>query len=540
MKKVPLASLEAEKMLSGYICHTSGEVLHNPGDVLKLEHIVLMEESGISEVVLLEINENPDDYKSEVTLKRVSIEDITAGEECPVTLLDATNAVVVEAGQVIAPQLLSELQEKDVTELRYERDSQELETFQCTKYRLLLESAMFESIGDVTVLEHPAERDRRESAARRLEVRQTEVPGGFDIKRVKISEALLFNNPVTDVSASNLKEAMKDPQNLRSKPLPEPLALLAARVVIERTAAAKDTYIKKYRTWIETLQEIFATLKSNQQVPLEKVEALAKAIVAVYVEDSLFCLNLVNMKADPAAETYVGSHCVNVCILSIGMAAYAGFNPEQVVEIAIAALLHDAGHVITYKPLFKLETLDTTEQQKFDQHVMIGLAMLKNITKIPKSTAFVIYQHHERLNGSGRILHCTADKIHDFAKLIAVADEFELISRRKHPCRAIAALMPMVKAQLIDKEYLKAVLLALSLYPLGSYVRVTGNKVCKVIATNGENFKLPVVVSLYSYENGNIFNVDQTETIDLLTHKDISIVEDIVHPMLVKQVAAGF
>ena len=49
----------------------------------------------------------------------------------------------------------------------------------------------------------------------------------------------------------------------------------------------------------------------------------------------------------------------------------------------IAILLHDIGHMLTFRPLFTQKEMTATEQQKFDQHSIVGVAMLKNIDTIP-------------------------------------------------------------------------------------------------------------------------------------------------------------
>ena len=45
-----------------------------------------------------------------------------------------------------------------------------------------------------------------------------------------------------------------------------------------------------------------------------------------------------------------------------------------------------------------------------------------------RNIEFAVLEHHERNDGCGYPLHMTGDKIHEFAKVIAVADVFDAIT----------------------------------------------------------------------------------------------------------------
>ncbi len=135
MQEVDLKKLEIDKKLECYICHMSGEILHKPGEILTLVNLTLMEECGIDKVAVIGNDEDPEMFKKKAQKKTVEIEDITSGEECPITLFDADKNVVVEIGSVIKEETLSELSTKGVKELYYDKDKQELESFQYEKYK---------------------------------------------------------------------------------------------------------------------------------------------------------------------------------------------------------------------------------------------------------------------------------------------------------------------------------------------------------------------------------------------------------------------
>jgi HD-GYP domain-containing protein (c-di-GMP phosphodiesterase class II) len=111
----------------------------------------------------------------------------------------------------------------------------------------------------------------------------------------------------------------------------------------------------------------------------------------------------------------------------------------------------------------------------------------------------VAYQMHERCNGSGYPRGRTAAQIHPLAKIAAVADVFlALVSMRPHrapvsPYRAIEMILYDTQRQLYDPYVVRALLGAISLFPLGSYVRLSDDRIAKVIRTNPRRYDRPIV-----------------------------------------------
>jgi putative nucleotidyltransferase with HDIG domain len=532
MKATKIADLKIDTELQFYICHKSGEVMHNPGDVLKLANLKIMEDCNINEVILLNKDENPDLVRIKAQQKIINIRDITPGDVCPVTLCNKGKEVVIESNSVIDEKQLADLEKNGIKQLYYTKDMQELESFQFNKYKALLDSEVYESIGQIYALKHPGEKDEEKEAVKK--------DSKININSIHISKSEMYLNPSMEVSSGNVKKGIKNIADLRKKILQPSIYQLLIRSTEQRDDSIKRNAIEKYNKWMNILLNIFNKLKTNHEIPFESIDALTKDIFKLYTEDSYFCLALINMRLDPTSEQYVVSHCVNVCIISIGIASITGYNPQQILEIAIGALMHDVGHVLTYRPLFSTDKLDPSEQVKFDQHAILGVALLKNITRVPKSTPYIVCQHHEYINGRGRVLRCLGENIHDYAKLVAVADMFDIACLKKTQFQAISGIIVQGKSQILDMQFVKSLLLTFSLFPIGSLVLITGNFICKVIGCNGSNYKQPIVSKICTIKNGQIFEITDQESINLATSKDIKIIKEISHPLLNKKIAKGF
>ncbi|MBN1981861.1 MAG: HD domain-containing protein [Chitinivibrionales bacterium] len=540
MKTVPLKDLEVGKKIDYFIYHQSGNILHKPGDEISLANLALMEECDIQTVTLVKPDEDAGVLTKKLLKKAVAVEDITLNETCPVTLFDDHETVIIEQGTMIVPSIIQGLTEKSVKELYFNKDQQEMQNFQFTKYLSLCESDLFESISAVRILEHPKERQQRQDEEERKKTlieRKKEI---FDPQKLRVPDELLVKNRAIDISTQNVKNGMKESQNLKVPAQSPDIMQISQWTLESRSVAAKEKYSAAYGQWVERLQKIFVSFKANQEVAVENVYQITNEIIDLFLSDSYYCLNLTNSRYKKISERNLEVHCVNTCIIAAGMGILLGYNGQQVVEIAMDALLHDVGHILTYRQLFNKEKLDSSEQKKFDEHSIIGLSIIKNLSAVPLSLPFVIYQHHERMNGSGRILHCMGDRIHDFSRLIGVADEFDSLCQRKTPFGAMSMVIGSARGQQLDAVYAKTALILFSLFPLGSIVQLSNNSIGKVVGTNGTNFKQPYARLLFSMQGKQLQEIKTKELIDLKERKEIQIVKDIVHPALGEKIALGF
>ncbi len=148
--------------------------------------------------------------------------------------------------------------------------------------------------------------------------------------------------------------------------------------------------------------------------------------LATQLADGFFQTIQVLTRVTSALEKYYeGSHSRFVAEKSAMIAKELGMNEEEVMETRIAALLHDIGKVgMSDALLFKYPTeLSQQEYKQYSLHPEIGMQILKPY-KAFDNIGEIIYQSHEKLDGSGFPRHLQRDNIHPGAKIIIVVDYF--------------------------------------------------------------------------------------------------------------------
>ncbi len=134
-------------------------------------------------------------------------------------------------------------------------------------------------------------------------------------------------------------------------------------------------------------------------------------------------------------DPYTSGHQQRVSQLSIRIAREMHLPQEKIETIRIAALIHDIGKIsIPSEILTKPGKLSDIEFSLIKSHPQTGYDILKG-TNFPYPIVQIIFQHHERNNGSGYPNRLTGDEILLEAKIIAIADVVEAMSSHR-PYRA--------------------------------------------------------------------------------------------------------
>ena len=127
----------------------------------------------------------------------------------------------------------------------------------------------------------------------------------------------------------------------------------------------------------------------------------------------------------------MAGHQSRVNNLACAIATEMRLTPEKIEGINMASFFHDIGELsIPAEILSKTAKLTDSEYDLVKKHSQSGYEMLKNVES-PWPLAEIVYQHHERMNGSGYPRHLKGDEILLEARILAVADVVEAMSSHR-------------------------------------------------------------------------------------------------------------
>jgi len=170
---------------------------------------------------------------------------------------------------------------------------------------------------------------------------------------------------------------------------------------------------------------------------VQATQSLSEGIVKILGDERIVLSGLYDvLHHDYATFT----HSANVASYVVLLARGLGFSVEDQNQMAAGALLHDIGKLsIDDRILRKPGRLDEFEFKKIQKHPLVGFQALAHREDLSYAQLMMVYQHHEKLDGTGYPVGVIGEEIHPWAKLCAVVDIFEAITSTR-PYRSMMEL----------------------------------------------------------------------------------------------------
>lgn len=247
---------------------------------------------------------------------------------------------------------------------------------------------------------------------------------------------------------------------------------------------------------VKTLKETFYQLETARKLDVDRIKGTVNQIIDEIVANQDIMVNLVDIRTQ---DDYTFAHSVNVCILSIMTGISLHYNSLQLRDLAVGAILHDIGKTQIPKSILnKPEKLTPAEYNLVQEHTTAGFEILRTYREISLLSAHVAFQHHERLNGQGYPRGLKDNEIHEYARIVAVADAYDALTADRpyrqgfHPAEAMR-IMCEGSAKEFDARIVAALLENVAVYPVGSLVQLNTGEIGMVIDVNRDAQTRPII-----------------------------------------------
>jgi HD-GYP domain-containing protein (c-di-GMP phosphodiesterase class II) len=272
---------------------------------------------------------------------------------------------------------------------------------------------------------------------------------------------------------------------------------------LNETAFLSDSdKIKKaeefYSAFQKYVENLFTQVAIKNELEFKAVAEKIKAACEVIREDRRFLLRVQKNTLSDPSDNYLASHAVKTTIISIIIGSYLKLPNHRLIELGVAALLHEIG-MIKLPPQIYLSkrALQPQERKAILTHPVLGFNLLKSFD-FPLTVNLAALEHHERENGSGYPQKLTSEKISLYAKIIAVACSYEALSSQRPHKEAkdgYTGMLELLKneGKQYDDTVVRALVFSLSIYPIGLYVLLSSGKKGQVVDVNPENPRYPIV-----------------------------------------------
>jgi putative nucleotidyltransferase with HDIG domain len=199
--------------------------------------------------------------------------------------------------------------------------------------------------------------------------------------------------------------------------------------------------------------ELLELNKGLEQKALEKTKDLmvqTEKLKESYRKSQIILDGIVKTlsKIVETRDPYTSGHEDQVAKIACRIAKAMNLSDEQLSLIHISATLHDIGKIsVPSEILTKPSSLTNLEREIIKNHCKVANDILINI-EFPYPVAEIIYQHHERIDGSGYPRGLKGDEIAIEARIIGVADVIDAMAsyRPYRPALGVdAAIQEIIK-----------------------------------------------------------------------------------------------
>ena len=264
---------------------------------------------------------------------------------------------------------------------------------------------------------------------------------------------------------------------------------------------------------VEPSRTFYPRVKAQQVPSIMKAAAAGQPISVdpafvpiARAVDTPGALDVLYRRAIYARETGEGQdfgsavelHSVNVAIYALKIGEGLRYNRDQLIDLGVAALVHDVGMVTLPPDFFSKGELSKQDIEILHQHPQKAHDILIQLGENYKWLAEVALEEHEREDGSGYPNGLSGSQIHEYARIIGVADMYAGLTRSRQdrrgrlPFEAVKEILQSQKTK-FDTRIVRILLSKLSAFPIGSLVRLNSGAIGQVTETDETNQLRPVI-----------------------------------------------
>lgn len=313
---------------------------------------------------------------------------------------------------------------------------------------------------------------------------------------------------------SNLEE-IEDVSHNRFKPVSSPV----------HKNSLKDEIVNARKICLSAkieVQAMFDDARIGKTINPASFLPLVESIIASITRNPTAFMSVARLKNH---DNYTYMHSVAVCALMIGLANQLKLDKNQVKLAGHGGLLHDLGKA--FMPLDILNKPGPLTDAEFDlvkEHPVLGAKALDR-NNVSDEVYDVVLHHHEKMDGSGYPDGLKGSNISLFAKMAACCDVYDAVTSiraYKNPWAPAYAIQKMARwKEHFDAHIFQAFVSTVGIYPVGSLVRLSSDRLAVVVEPCEDSLLKPKVCEFFAVQRNEMIPM---KVIDLSADKNVTII----------------
>jgi HD-GYP domain-containing protein (c-di-GMP phosphodiesterase class II) len=261
---------------------------------------------------------------------------------------------------------------------------------------------------------------------------------------------------------------------------------------------------RNYQKSAHFLSKTFHDLKGNQRLNVDNARQIVDGLLKNIVQNKNLLVMLTSMKGH---DENIFLHGVNVAVFTLLQAEVLGLEPKYLMDMGMAALLHDIGKLSLPREMIEeMEqagheaSLVEDERQSFQD--ISGAKILLESEGISVLAAIAAFEHSIRYDQSGAPRKLYGKSLNLVSMMLAISDYYDKVRRRPSfyeeggPEKAYDEMVALAGKH-FHPDLLENFFSVIGVYPPGTLVELDTGEVALVIQASMLDKRRPQVEIIY-------------------------------------------
>lgn len=251
-----------------------------------------------------------------------------------------------------------------------------------------------------------------------------------------------------------------------------------------------------YEESLVLAEQAFEQLSADRVLDTRTVRDLVRLLMGRVVSSNTALAQILAVKQ---YENLTYIHSVNVAVLSLLLGRQLALDDQTLAVLVEAAVLHDVGKTrIPLELVKKPGALDKRERKLMEAHTVLGAELLAQVDGLRPLTPLVALEHHRSAIGGGYPDLGVGVVPHVLSQIVSVADIYEAVTGARSyqsptPPERACLLLARLAGSKLNAALVKALVNAITFFPIGSLVRTNCDELAVVIRTNSHDLLHPMI-----------------------------------------------